>query len=46
MKRIRLVYSEGKAITADIRKATGSDAPAASCSAFTDELIRVVSTLA
>lgn len=43
---VRLVYSEGKVITADIRKATGSDAPAASCSAFTDELIRVVSTLA
>lgn len=40
---VRLVYSEGKVITADIRKATRSDDPAATCTEFTDELIKVLS---
>lgn len=41
-KAVRLVYSEGKVLTADIRKATNSDAPAATCSAFTDELVKAL----
>lgn len=36
---VRKVYAEGEVLTADIRKATGSDKPAASCTQFTDELI-------
>ena len=36
---VRKVYAEGEVLTADIRKATGSDEPAASCTQFTDELI-------
>lgn len=39
---VRAVYAEGEVLTADIRKATGSDKPAASCSLFTEELIRVL----
>lgn len=39
---VRIVYSEGKVLTADIRTATHSDAPAATCTAFTDELVKVL----
>lgn len=42
---IRLVYSKGKVATADIRKATASDAPAATCSEFTDQVIKTIKTL-
>ena len=41
-RAVRQVYSEGKVLTADIRKATFSDKPAATCSEFTDELISVL----
>ena len=43
---VRAVYAEGKVITADIRKATGSNAPAASCTQFTDELVSVLKKMA
>lgn len=36
---VRAVYGAGEVLTADIRRATGSSRSAASCSAFTDELI-------
>lgn len=36
---VRAVYAEGKVLTADIRKATGSNAPAATCTEFTDALV-------
>lgn len=36
---VRAVYAEGKTLTGDIRRATGSDTPAASCTEFTDALI-------
>ncbi len=36
---VRAVYADGTHLTADIRKATGSDRPAASCSEFTQALI-------
>ena len=36
---VRVVYAEGSVLTADIRKATGSDAPAATCTEFTDALV-------
>ena len=36
---VRAVYAEGKTLTGDIRRATGSDVPAASCTDFTDALI-------
>ena len=36
---VRAVYAEGKVLTADIRKATGSDATAATCTEFTDALV-------
>ncbi len=39
---VRVVYAEGKLLTADIRKATGSSEPACKCSEFTDELVRVL----
>lgn len=39
---VRKVYSEGKLLTADIRKATGSSEPGCSCTEFTDELVRVL----
>ncbi len=39
---VRKVYAEGKVLTADIRKATGSAEPACSCTEFTDELVRVL----
>ncbi len=38
-KAVNQVYAEGRVVTADIRKATGSSKPAASCTEFTDELI-------
>ena len=40
---VREVYRRGEVLTADIRKATGSAKPAATCSDFTDELIRIIS---
>lgn len=43
---VRKVYAEGEVLTADIRKATGSDKSAASCSQFTDELISAITRLA
>ena len=43
---VRAVYAEGKVITADIRKATCSNAPAASCTQFTDELVSVLEKMA
>lgn len=42
---VRQVYAEGKVLTQDIRKATNSDKPAATCTEFTDELIRVLNQL-
>lgn len=42
---VRLVYSEGKVITADIRRATGSSAPAASCTQFTQALVDALAAL-
>lgn len=36
---VRAVYADGSCLTGDIRKATGSDKPAASCTAFTDALV-------
>ncbi|MEG2517776.1 MAG: isocitrate/isopropylmalate dehydrogenase family protein [Raoultibacter sp.] len=39
---IRVVYEEGTQVTADIRRATGSSLPAASCTEFTDALIEVL----
>ncbi len=39
---VRKVYAEGKLLTADIRKATGSVEPGCSCTQFTDELVRIL----
>ena len=39
---VRAVYAEGAVLTADIRKATASDAAPATCTQFTDELVRVL----
>ncbi|MEG0072102.1 MAG: isocitrate/isopropylmalate dehydrogenase family protein [Raoultibacter sp.] len=39
---VRAVYSEGIHLTADIRRATGSSLPAASCTEFTDALIEML----
>ncbi len=39
---VRKVYAEGKVLTADIRKATGSSQAGCSCTEFTDELVRVL----
>ncbi len=36
---VRRIYSDGRWLTADIRWATGSDAPAVGCREFTDHLI-------
>ena len=36
---VRKVYAEGEHLTGDIRRATGVDAPAASCTEFTDALV-------
>ena len=38
-RAVRAVYAEGAHLTADIRKATGSSKPVASCTEFTDALI-------
>ena len=38
-RAVRAVYAEGAHLTADIRKATGSSKPAATCTEFTDALI-------
>ena len=43
---VRKVYAEGKVLTADIRKATGSSEAAASCTRFTDELVSVLKKMA
>lgn len=40
---VRKVYAEGRFITGDIRKATGSVEPACSCTEFTDALIAALS---
>lgn len=40
---VRRVYAEGRFITGDIRKATGSAEPACSCTEFTDALIAALS---
>ena len=40
---VRKVYAEGRFITGDIRKATGSDEPACSCTEFTDALVAALS---
>lgn len=42
---VRAVYSDGVHLTGDIRKTTGSDKPAASCTEFTDALIVAIETL-
>lgn len=39
---VRTVYAEGACLTGDIRKATGCDRPAASCTEFTDALIAAI----
>ena len=42
---VRAVYADGACLTADIRKATGSSAPAASCTEFTDALVAALGQL-
>lgn len=42
---VRAVYASGTCLTADIRKATGSPAPAASCTGFTDALVEALDQL-
>lgn len=44
-RAVRAVYAEGACLTGDIRKATGCDRPAASCTEFTDALIAAIGTL-
>lgn len=39
---VRAVYADGTVLTGDIRKATGSSAPAASCTEFTDALVAAI----
>ena len=39
---VREVYARGDVATYDIRRATGSDKPIASCSGFADELVRII----
>lgn len=43
-KAVSHVYAEGNVLTADIRKATGSSKPAATCTEFTDELVSLLET--
>ncbi|WP_165045109.1 isocitrate/isopropylmalate dehydrogenase family protein [Adlercreutzia sp. ZJ138] len=43
---VRVVYAEGQSLTADIRWATKSDAPAVGCTEFTDALIEAMGKLA
>lgn len=40
---VRKVYAEGRFITGDIRKATGSSEPVCSCTEFTDALVAALS---
>lgn len=40
---VRRVYAEGSVLTGDIRHATGSSAPAATCTEFTDALVAALS---
>lgn len=42
---VRAVYERGAVLTADIRKASGSSLPAASCSQFTDALVAELASL-
>lgn len=42
---VRNVYAAGEHLTADIRRATRSDAPAASCTEFTDALVAEIQKL-
>ena len=42
---VRDVYAEGRSITADVRKATGSREPAVGCTAFTDALVAALGQL-
>ena len=42
---VRAVYAEGAHLTGDIRRATGADVPAASCTEFTDALVRALGEL-
>lgn len=42
---VRAVYADGACLTADVRKATGSSAPAASCTEFTDALVAALGQL-
>lgn len=44
-RAVRMVYAEGAHLTGDIRKTTGSDRPAASCTEFTEALIAAIGTL-
>lgn len=39
---VRKIYRDAVVVTGDIRSATNSDLPAASCSAFTEELCRIL----
>ena len=39
---VRAVYAAGEHLTGDIRRATGVDAPAASCTEFTEALVRAL----
>ena len=41
-KAVADVYADGSCLTGDIRKLTGSDKPAASCTEFTDALIEAL----
>lgn len=43
---VRAVYADGEHLTGDIRRATNADAPAASCTEFTDALVRELASLA
>lgn len=45
-RAVRAVYSDGQCLTADIRRATGSDRPAVGCTAFTDALVKALGQLA
>ncbi len=42
---VRSVYADGQCLTADIRRATGSDLPAATCSEFTHALVDALENL-
>ena len=42
---IRAVYAKGEALTADIRRASKSSAPAVSCTEFTDALVAEIAAL-